>query len=114
MTDNSTCPVILSFEAVIAISTLNLLFSILSVGGNSLVLIVIYRTRSLRTTSNAFMASLAMADFLVGALANPLYVALSLLESLRDVRSIKNAETFAWLLSVTATTSNLCAVSIDR
>jgi hypothetical protein len=77
-------------------------------------LVALWRTPSMHTTSNAFIASLASADLIVGALVNPLYVALSSMESLRDVRAIKNAETFVWLLTVTATTYNLCAVSIDR
>lgn len=113
-TTNTSCPVILSPSAVIAVSSLNTLCAVLSVSGNSLVLVALWRTPSMHTTSNMFVASLALADFIVGSLANPLYVVLTLMENLRDVRAIKNAETFVWLLTVTATTYNLCAVSIDR
>ncbi|XP_031574837.1 beta-4C adrenergic receptor-like [Actinia tenebrosa] len=113
--NTTSCPAeILSLTAVKTVSSLNILFAVLSVGGNSLVLIALWRTPSMHNTSNVFVASLAFADLIVGSLANPLYVFLSLMKSLRDVRAIKNAETFVWLLTVTATTYNLCAVSIDR
>ena len=112
--NNGSCQVVLSSTAAIMVSILNSLSAVLSVGGNALVLLAIARTPSLQTTSNACIASLASADLVVGALANPLYISLSLMESLRDVRAIKNAETFVWLLTVTATTYNLCIVSIDR
>ncbi|EDO29285.1 predicted protein, partial [Nematostella vectensis] len=87
---------------------------VFSVGGNTIVLLAIFKYSSLRTTSNMFIASLALADWIVGALANPFYVSLSLMKSIRDIREIKNTETFVWLLTVAATQYNLCAVSIDR
>ena len=44
----------------------------LSVIGNGLVLIAIYKNRRLQTVTNCFIASLALADFLVGIIVAPL------------------------------------------
>ena len=45
--------------------------SVLSVLGNSLVLLAIWRTRALRTVTNCFIGSLAAADVLVGFIVPP-------------------------------------------
>ena len=47
--------------------TAEAVIALLSVLGNALVLYVIYRQKSLRTTTNYLIASLSSADFLVGA-----------------------------------------------
>lgn len=47
------------------------LLSILTMAGNGFVVVVVCRNRSLRTKTNAFVVSLAVADFFVGMIAVP-------------------------------------------
>ncbi|XP_070180094.1 adenosine receptor A2b-like [Littorina saxatilis] len=54
--------------------TAECLTGVLAVLGNGLVLMAIYRTRALRTVTNCFIASLAAADMLVGAVIPPAVV----------------------------------------
>lgn len=51
--------------------TFEILIAVLSIFGNGMVLIVIIREKRLRTVTNYCVASLAAADFLVGALGIP-------------------------------------------
>ena len=45
--------------------------------GNAVVLWLFYKSRSLRTISNTFLASLCVADFLAGLVVDPIYIAIS-------------------------------------
>ncbi|XP_070180084.1 uncharacterized protein [Littorina saxatilis] len=47
---------------------------LLSIACNLLVLLAIYRERSLQTVANCFIGSLALADFLVGLVIPPIYI----------------------------------------
>lgn len=94
--------------------------SIMAIGGNAVVLIAIYRTKTLHTISNFFIASLAAADLLVGILLNPLLASKTIIFSyLYPERPLKGSvfdkvEDFAWIQAVVATTFGLTAISIDR
>ena len=61
-----------STEIVVLIRILTLVFTV----GNALILLAIYRQK---TVSNAFIASLGVADFSVGVIINPLWVSKSVL-----------------------------------
>ena len=82
----------------------------LSVTGNLLVVLAIYRTASLQNITNYFLASLAVADFAVGILTLPVCLAWFSLnhESLNVLAGV------LYMQSLTASTYNLCAVTIDR
>lgn len=54
---------------------LNLICSFIAVAGNGVILLVIWKTRSLHTPSNSLLFGLALTDFFVGLLTQPLYVA---------------------------------------
>ncbi|KXJ06407.1 5-hydroxytryptamine receptor 1B [Exaiptasia diaphana] len=60
-----------SFPFII-LAVLCSLSGLVAVFGNVLVLLAIYTTRSLRTTSNLFIASLAASDLLVGSIMDPI------------------------------------------
>ena len=95
---------------------LNALSSVIALGGNSIILLSIYKVRSLRLrASNIFIASLATSDALVGLLVYPTYIALTV-ENLwfqsNDV--VYKMENFLWIQSLVTSSFTLCAISIDR
>lgn len=108
------CSSTLNTASSVALASLNGVSGFFTIAGNSVILLALYKTPSLKTTSNYFVGSLACADLSVGLLANSLYVALSGFVSLREIQELKNAETFVWLLTTTVTTFNLCFVAADR
>ena len=69
--DNSFYP----DTAVIINCVLNVPLMLISIIGNALVLAAILRTPSLRSPSTVFLCSLAVSDFLVGLVVQPVYIA---------------------------------------
>ena len=115
MSTEKNCTLNLTATSSVILGSLNGVSGFLTIVGNSIILLALYKTPSLKkTTSNFFVGSLACADLSVGLLANSLYVALSGFVSLQEIQELKNAETFVWLLTTTVTTSNLCFVAADR
>ena len=109
------CSRLLTPASSVVLASLNGVSGFLTIAGNSIILLALYKTPFLKkTTSNYFVGSLACADLSVGLFANSLYVALSGFVSLQEIQELKNAETFVWLLTTTVTTFNLCFVAIDR
>lgn len=89
-----------------------------AVGGNILVLLSVYRTRSLQNCSMYFLASLSAADLMVGLFMTILYIVII---ATYDVQLSDTfwaiflyAENFTWVATLTASTLSLSAVSIDR
>ena len=108
------CSRSLTTASSVVLASLNGVSGFLTIAGNSIILLALYKTPFLKTVSNYFVGSLACADLSVGLFANSLYVALSGFVSLQEIQELKNAETFVWLLTTTVTTFNLCFVAIDR
>lgn len=54
---------------------LNAIFSFIAAAGNGVILLVIWKTSSLHTPSNCLLFCLALTDFFVGLLIQPLYLA---------------------------------------
>ena len=54
---------------------LNAIFSFIAAAGNGVILLVIWKTSSLHTPSNSLLFGLALTDFFVGLLTQPLYLA---------------------------------------
>ncbi|XP_068751779.1 adenosine receptor A2b-like [Montipora capricornis] len=99
-------------ETVVLINcSLNVPLMVIGIAGNSLVLLAIYTTPSLRSTASVlFLGSLAVSDLLVGLVVQPVYVASGFvrnhfLDSVSSVLSFATCGTS--LLSITA-------VSVDR
>lgn len=120
--NGTTNPPVISARspAFICLAALSCLSGVFAIVGNAVVLIAIYRTKSLHTISNFFIASLAAADLLVGIFLNPMLSAKAIIFCyLNPERPIKGSvfdkiEDFAWIQAVVATTFGLTAISIDR
>lgn len=94
---------------------LNTISGILSVGSNLLVLTAIYSFSPLRKVSSFFIASLAVADLLVGLLMNPVYTSIFIVKATEDDQHpLRVAEHWLWLQTVITSTFTLTAVSIER
>ena len=99
---------------LLPVSILNAILSVMAIFGNTMILLAIYRTPGLRTNSNYLIASLAVADFSVGLIMNPLYAVkagLTIQDSSHPLAVVAEVMT---LQTLTATTYSLCGVSIDR
>ena len=100
-------------------ATINAIFCVLGIIGNSLVLVAVYRTMELHTLSNLYLVALAIADFLTSAIAQPLLIVMVIQESkgecnktletvFRSVGNFSAAASFLILLFIT--TERLLAV----
>ena len=82
--------------------------------GNAVVLWLLYKNRSLRTISNRFLASLSVADFLVGLVIDPFWIVIRRLIQPPNRSILWNVIGLLWIHTTAATTFNLCCVSVDR
>ena len=109
----------LPYSSSIALATINAIFCVLGITGNSLVLVAVYRTIELRTLSSLYLVALAIADFLTSAIVQPLLIAMVIRESkgecdktletvFRSVGNFSAATSFFILLFIT--TERLLAV----
>lgn len=100
--------------AIILMSIVLTTMMITIVVGNMLVCIAIYTEKSLKTTHNSFIASLAVSDFLLGLVVMPF----SLARELMGYWIFGLIWCEMWLaidvLLCTASILNLCLISLDR
>ena len=119
MMDSNSSFCDLPYSSSVAMATINAIFCVLGVVGNSLVMIAVYRTMELRTLSNFYLVALAIADFLTSAIAQPLLIVMVIQESqgecnktletvFRSVSNFSPAASFLILLFIT--TERLLAV----
>ena len=96
---------------VVVNCALNAPFMLVSTLGNTLVLAAIVRTPSIRSPSMIMLASLATTDFLVGLIAQPLFIADELIMKNHVLNALSSMIGFALCgISLAAIT----AISIDR
>ena len=101
-----------STTSKITFTLLSVTCGIFAIGGNLALLGALNRTATLRSPVNySFIVSLALADFMVGLTMTPLYVCYAV--AYEHFWPIK-LEGFLWIVTVTATTYSLSAVSLDR
>lgn len=94
---------------------LNAISGVIALGGNSIILLSIYKVRSLRSRpSNIFLASLASSDALVGLLVYPTYIILTAKNLWFGRNVVYRMENFLWIQSLATSTFTLCAISVDR
>ena len=108
------CTAELEYVTSIFLATLHALSGFLSILGNVIVLLAVYQTPTLHTVSNYYIASLAVGDFLVGAVISPLWVAKSTLNVWRNQHPLTVAAELMSVQTLITTTFNLAAVSLDR
>ena len=82
--------------------------------GNAVVLWLFYKNESLRTTSNRFLASLCVADFTVGFVIDPTWIAIRCWIQPLRAHILKQVINLFWIHTTASTVFNLCCVSVDR
>ena len=86
------------------------LLSALALLGNGLVIYLLVVRKRLHSSANAFITSLAFADFFVGLFTMPCYRMTSVFSGYRSVRLLTSFRYFLFYTSA----SNLCVVTADR
>ena len=110
--DLDDCDVGLNTASTILFIVLSLICGISAVGGNAALLMVLNRTATFRGRANYYyIISLALADFFIGLTMTPLYICYALVYFPTWLIKL---EGFLWIVTVTATTYSLSAVSLDR
>ena len=82
--------------------------------GNAVVLWLVYKNESLRTISNRFLASLCVADFTVGFVIDPTWIAIRCWIQPLRAHILKQVINLFWIHTTASTVFNLCCVSVDR
>ena len=112
--EQAMCEGALNKPSSTALTVLNSLSGMASIGGNLLVLLTIYKQPRLHTISNCYIASLAVADIIVGLVLNPIWATRSAMNIWEEKEPLTIASECLAAHTVVATSLNLCAVSIDR
>ncbi len=87
---------------------------LLGVVGNSLVIYVVYKFKTLRTVTNFFIANLAVADLLVNTLCLPFTLAYTLLKEWKFGQVLCFTLPYAQGLAVHVSTITLNVIALDR
>jgi hypothetical protein len=103
----------------IVLGSLSGISGVFSVVGNFVVLWTVYRTEALHNVSNFFIASLALADLLVGLVLNPILIVRAIVYGYQKYtniipRGFDVAEDFLWIQGLLISTFSFTAISIDR
>jgi len=99
-------------RALLSTSLLGIM--LFSVVGNSLVILVIVRNRGMRTRTNMFLCSLAVADLLCGVLAMPFSLATAIRAEWMFDHALCLATGFMTPLFVVASIHTLMYISVHR
>ena len=75
---------------------------------------VVLKNESSRTISNRFLVSLCVADFLVGLVIDPVWIAIRFSTQPQRAHILKQVINLLWIHATAATVFNLCCVSVDR
>lgn len=110
-TNSTPTAVLRSGTETIVVTVVNIAFSLCGTFGNLLVCISVLLNKDLRTVTNGFICSLAVADLLVCMVAQPMYV--GTFWGIENYAYEVVRKTFTWM-SVMASVSNLWAVTVDR
>lgn len=113
--DNRSCDIVSSWAIVMI--TANVISALVGGVGNSLVCIAVWKTASLHTTINYYMASLAVADLIVTMLCQPLMVGViagRLTGDLECRSTLDNVYRAIGNFSCAASFFHLCCISLER
>ena len=92
----------------------NSLFSLVAISGNLLIVFAVYKTTMLRTPTNFFISSMSFADFLIGTVAIPLWIARAMLNITEYTHVLCIISDFVTTQTLIASTYSLCCVTVDR
>ena len=105
--------------AFVAFTCLNFVSSLTAVSWNLLIIDALRRNRSLRSPSKALLFSLALTDFMIGLIVQPLYVATEVAATKQDIDTFNKlinppypSLTASVLLVVSGFT--MTAIAVDR
>ncbi|XP_031571309.1 octopamine receptor Oamb-like [Actinia tenebrosa] len=103
----------------LVLGTLSGISSVFSIVGNSVVLWTVYKTEALQSVSNFFIASLALADLLVGLVLNPILIVRAVVYGYQMYTNIiphgfDVAEDYLWIQCLLISTFSFTTISIDR
>ena len=105
----------LSFASSIVLSVWLASSGLAAVIGNAVVLWLFYKNQSLRTISNRFLASLCVADFLVGFAIDPIWMVIRcLIQPPTTATVLIKVLDVLWIHTTATTVFNLCCVSVNR
>ena len=105
----------LSFATSIVLSLWFASSGLAAVIGNAVVLWLFYKSETLRTVSNRFLASLCVADFLAGLFIDPIWMVIRcLIQPPETATVLIMVLDMLWIHSTAATVFNLCCVSVFR
>ncbi len=93
---------------------LNIIIGLMALVGNLFIFIAIHKNRSLRTKSNCFLISLAMTDFLVGLVLEPIFVVQMFSASMAENCTLNIARRFFTALLTGSSMGTIAAISYDR
>ncbi|KAM4709299.1 cholecystokinin receptor type A [Discoglossus pictus] len=93
---------------------LYVLIFFLSVLGNSLVIVVLIRNQRMRTVTNIFLLSLAVSDLMLCLFCMPFTLIPNLLKDFIFGSAVCKAATYFMGVSVSVSTFNLVAISLER
>ena len=82
--------------------------------GNILVFILVINNKKLQTRSNVFLLSLAVSDFLVGALLEPMFVAQFFSQELRENCSFNKIRRYLSTFLMGGAVNSIALISYDR
>ncbi|XP_078342980.1 octopamine receptor beta-2R-like [Oculina patagonica] len=88
--------------------------SILTMTGNGFVILIVCRKRELRTKTNAFIVSLAVADFCVGMSSVPSLFFCEMVSGCNTQRLLADGIDFIRWLFLYPSAANLCSLVLDR
>ncbi|XP_068691477.1 histamine H2 receptor-like [Montipora foliosa] len=108
------CTFALSLSSIITLSSLYAIFALPTILGNGVFLWVIFKSRSLRTISNLLVSSLALADFFVGLVIDPVWIARCIISPRARNHPLDIAIGCLWIQTSITTTFSLSVVSLDR
>lgn len=115
---SSNCTIPQHVPLFLVIATLSCISGLICVIGNTIVVVTIYKTKSLQTVSYFLISSLAIADGMVGALLNPLVVTKQIYRyshrQLDFPDELKTFYDFLWIQGLLVSTFSLTSISIDR
>jgi len=119
---DTNCSVILSNDMYanllrqteIALFFISIALSPVTIIGNLMVEISMYKFRNLRTVTNMFIGSLAMADFLLGLITLPMYALFYIDSEFARYKQLCLLKYSTVLLSMSGSLYSLVAIAVDR